>query len=210
MCQNSLCILDELGRGTATFDGTAIAHAVIDHLVNAIGCRTLFATHYHSLVQGWDMDPRVKLGHMDCLVRSAKPMSSNEAEMEEVTFLYRLCDGSSQRSYGLNVARLAQLPDEVLALARQHSMQFEAKIKAESGGAAYALDSDPANSSSTSSSCSVDEYVSARAMWWREQMKAFFEKLVSVANSGILPHELVYVATELWRRFKLNVTKQGL
>jgi hypothetical protein len=69
---HSLCILDELGRGTATFDGTAIAHAVIDHLVNNSRCRTLFATHYHSLVEGWDMDPRVRLGHMDCLVRAAE------------------------------------------------------------------------------------------------------------------------------------------
>ena len=151
------------------------------------------------------MDPRVKLGHMDCLVRSAAPSTSREAEMEEVTFLYRLCDGSSRRSYGLNVARLAQLPDEVLALARQHSMQFEARLKAERGEAAF----DPEQSGDLGS-CSAEEYASARAAWWREQMKAFFEKLVSVGNSGINPCELVYVTAELWRRFKLNIVKQGL
>lgn len=66
---DSLCILDELGRGTSTFDGTAIAHSVVDHLVGKVRCRSLFATHYHSLADDWAVDPRVKLGHMDCLVQ---------------------------------------------------------------------------------------------------------------------------------------------
>ena len=62
--QDSLCILDELGRGTATHDGTAIAHAVVDRLVRTTRCRTLFATHYHSLVDEWGVDPRVHLGEL--------------------------------------------------------------------------------------------------------------------------------------------------
>ena len=61
--------MDELGRGTATFDGTAIAHAVVDHLVSQSRCAALFATHYHSLIEEWEMDPRVMLGHMDCFVQ---------------------------------------------------------------------------------------------------------------------------------------------
>lgn len=64
--------MDELGRGTATFDGTAIAHAVVEHLVSRKHCRALFATHYHSLVNDWALDPRVMLGHMDCLVQSGE------------------------------------------------------------------------------------------------------------------------------------------
>lgn len=56
--EDSLCILDELGRGTATFDGTAIAHSVVEYLVSKTRCRTLFATHYHLLVEDWEIDPR--------------------------------------------------------------------------------------------------------------------------------------------------------
>ena len=59
--EDSLAILDELGRGTATFDGTAIAHAVVDHLVQRTRCRALFATHYHSLVDDWEVDARVQV-----------------------------------------------------------------------------------------------------------------------------------------------------
>merc|ERR1711871_723275 len=70
--QDSLCILDELGRGTATHDGTAIAHAVVDWLVRKIRCNTLFATHYHSLLDDWGVDPRVRLGHMECVVDSER------------------------------------------------------------------------------------------------------------------------------------------
>ena len=90
--QNSLCILDELGRGTATFDGTAIAHAVVEHLVSFKHCRVLFATHYHSLIKDWEFDPRVKLSHMDCLVHTNEDNNANVVNdnSEEVTFLYKL------------------------------------------------------------------------------------------------------------------------
>ena len=137
--ENSLCILDELGRGTATFDGTAIAHAVVDHLARSTRCRALFATHYHSLVDDWEMDARVQLGHMDCLVQDSAegPGSGSGSEVvvvandeeEEVTFLYRLCSGSSPRSYGINVARLARLPQEVIALAMRQSREFEQRMR---------------------------------------------------------------------------------
>lgn len=60
----SLVILDELGRGTSTFDGNAIAYAVVKHLTESIGCRTLFATHYHSLCEEFSGHPRVALAHM--------------------------------------------------------------------------------------------------------------------------------------------------
>lgn len=130
--EDSLCILDELGRGTATFDGTAIAHAVVDHLVRHTRCRSLFATHYHSLVDDWEIDARVQLGHMDCIVQDNSGgggTAKESEEEEEVTFLYRLCSGSSPRSYGINVARLARLPAEVIALALKQSREFEQRMK---------------------------------------------------------------------------------
>eukprot|EP01038_Epipyxis_sp_PR26KG_P007516 gene7516-10239_t len=126
--EHSLCILDELGRGTATFDGTAIAHSVVDYLVENVRCRGLFATHYHSLIDDWTIDPRVKLGHMDCYVENNDTSDKMEVEnniIEEVTFLYKLCDGCSPRSYGINVARLAGLPLEVITIALQQSRAFE-------------------------------------------------------------------------------------
>ena len=84
------------------------------------------------------MDPRVQLGHMDCIVQesSTDPGSTiqneknkNCEEEEEVTFLYRLCGGSSPRSYGINVARLARLPSEVIALAMKQSKEFEDRMR---------------------------------------------------------------------------------
>lgn len=233
-----MCILDELGRGTATFDGTAIAHAVVDHLTRRSRCRTLFATHYHSLVDDWGMDPRVQLGHMDCIVQNSthsltsstcrtddadgsieQPREQNEGgegggedEEEEVTFLYRLCNGSSPRSYGINVARLARLPLEVLQLARQQSLRFEEQMKAGAVGASVVADSsqpvvdksanrtDGRDSELESSTLPMTQS-SSRSQ--RETVMAFFEKLVSVAHSDLPLGELAYVAAELWRRYKL-------
>ena len=92
------------------------------------------------------MDARVQLGHMDCLVQESsstdlgstfqqeknnndKTKKKNENDEEEVTFLYRLCGGSSPRSYGINVARLARLPSEVIALAMKQSKEFEERMR---------------------------------------------------------------------------------
>lgn len=179
--QDSLCILDELGRGTATFDGTAIAHAVVDHLVKHNRCRSLFATHYHSLIQDWEMDPRIKLGHMDCMVQGQGQDEVVTPGNEEVTFLYKLCDGSSPRSYGINVARLARLPSAVTDLAMKQSQEFEERLK----------------------SCSGGRHGSQGAITTsRDVMTSFFERLVSIANSDMGIDELTYVVAEIWQRWK--------
>ncbi|CEG41742.1 dna mismatch repair protein msh6 [Plasmopara halstedii] len=121
---HSLVILDELGRGTSTFDGTAIAFAVIEHLLGDIQCRTMFATHYHSLVEEYAENDKVSLGHMGCIVDSG-----NE---RKVTFLYKLEEGMCPKSYGINVAMLANLPDEVIRCAAKKSEQFERSLQANS------------------------------------------------------------------------------
>ena len=118
--KNSLVILDELGRGTSTFDGTAIAHAVINKLLS-IGCRTMFATHYHSLVREVGKSKGVSLGHMACVAEG----DSKDADKQDVTFLYKLQPGASDRSYGLNVARLARLPESIIKRAHLMSTRFE-------------------------------------------------------------------------------------
>lgn len=117
----SLVALDELGRGTATTDGAAIASAVLDHLSRSIKCRGVFATHYHHISDSHASDPHVSIKHMGCAVTPA----TAEGEVEEVTFLYRLTDGACPKSYGVNVARLAGLPEEVVYRAAVVSEQAE-------------------------------------------------------------------------------------
>ena len=105
--RRSLVILDEIGRGTSTYDGLAIAWAVAEHLHDAIGCRAMFATHYHELCE------------LASLKRGATV--ANVAAREhagEVVFLHKLSAGATNRSYGVAVARLAGLPELVLARAR--------------------------------------------------------------------------------------------
>ncbi|CAM9356008.1 unnamed protein product, partial [Discosporangium mesarthrocarpum] len=114
----SLVILDELGRGTSTFDGTAIAHAVVHNLVKSAKCLAMFATHYHSLVEDWGHHSKVALGHMSCLVEG-------DGEEQRVTFLYKLAPGPCPKSFGINVARLARLPQAVITAAQHKSHEFE-------------------------------------------------------------------------------------
>jgi len=106
--RRSLVVLDEIGRGTSTFDGVSIAWAVAEHLHDAVGCRTLFATHYHELQDLARERPRVR--NLTVAVREVG---------EQVVFLRRLVPGGASRSYGIEVAKLAGLPREVLARARE-------------------------------------------------------------------------------------------
>ena len=117
--ERSLVILDEIGRGTATYDGLSIAWAVVEHLHEVNRCRGLFATHYHELT--------VLAARLDRLV--CRTMRVKEWQ-GEVVFLHEVAEGSADRSYGVHVARLAGLPDAVLARAEEvlHGLeQGEAK-----------------------------------------------------------------------------------
>ena len=119
--EHSLVILDELGRGTATFDGMAIAHATLSHLITHVRCRSLFATHYHALTREFEApNARVALYHMACAVDEAS---------RAVTFLYSFAPGACHRSHGVNVARLAGLPEAVLELAASKSAELEALLE---------------------------------------------------------------------------------
>jgi DNA mismatch repair protein MSH6 len=122
---SSLIILDELGRGTSTFDGAAIAFAVMKFLCQDTQARTMFSTHYHSLVESFMNDPNVSLGHMGCIVSKA----TDGSDIDTVTFLYQLKEGTCDRSYGLNVARLAHLPEAVIQDAKVESANFESRLR---------------------------------------------------------------------------------
>src|SRR5437773_3104704 len=111
----SLVLLDEIGRGTSTYDGVAIAWAVTEHLHNAIGCKTVFATHYHELTQLTE-----ELAH-------ARNYNVPVREVgDDVVFLHRLEPGGADRSYGIHVGRLAGLPAPVVARAVQVLRLLEA------------------------------------------------------------------------------------
>jgi DNA mismatch repair protein MutS len=106
--RQSLIILDEIGRGTSTYDGMSIAWAVAEHIHNRIGAKTLFATHYHELTDLSKELERVK--NMNVAVREWN---------NQVVFLFKMIEGSSDHSYGIHVAKLAGLPGEVIGRARQ-------------------------------------------------------------------------------------------
>ncbi|MEX2531999.1 MAG: DNA mismatch repair protein MutS [Gemmatimonadota bacterium] len=112
--RRSLVLLDEIGRGTSTYDGVSIAWAVTEYLHEEIGARTIFATHYHELTQLGDLLPGVK--NMNVAVREAG---------EEIVFLRRLEEGGADRSYGIQVARLAGLPPAVIARAKELLAELE-------------------------------------------------------------------------------------
>lgn len=117
---NSLILLDELGRGTSTYDGTAIAAAVANFLAN-LKCRTLFSTHYHSLVDSFHGDDRINLGHMSCMVESE---NSDDITKENVTFLYKYTTGSCPKSYGFNAAKLAGIKLNIIRHAHEVNSQI--------------------------------------------------------------------------------------
>lgn len=104
----SLVLLDEIGRGTATYDGVSIAWSVSEHLHEAIGCKTVFATHYHELTQLADELSSVR----NCTV-AVREVG------DQVLFLHRLIEGGADRSYGIEVGRLAGLPAPVIARAKE-------------------------------------------------------------------------------------------
>ena len=101
--RNSLILFDELGRGTATFDGMSLAQAILEYVANKIKCKTLFSTHYHELTDMEKTIPNLKNKHVSAV-----------EENGNITFLHKVKDGSVDKSYGINVAKLAGLPDEVI------------------------------------------------------------------------------------------------
>jgi DNA mismatch repair protein MutS len=127
----SLVILDEIGRGTSTYDGLAIAWAVVEAMHDEVKCRTLFATHYHELTR--------LAGRLDCL--SLHHVRAREWK-GDLVLLHEVADGAADRSYGIAVAKLAGLPSTVVARARSVLAKLEAGRDA-TGGVAAGLDDLP-------------------------------------------------------------------
>jgi len=112
--KHSLILFDEIGRGTATYDGMALAQAMLEYIDEAIGAKTLFSTHYHELTELAEEHQSMRNVHVD--VREEK---------NEIEFRYRVIEGKADKSYGINVAKLAHLPKAVLDRASQLLLNFE-------------------------------------------------------------------------------------
>ncbi|KAI0155049.1 muts domain V-domain-containing protein [Xylariaceae sp. FL1272] len=152
----SLVILDELGRGTSTYDGAAIAQAVLQHVVEETRCLTLFITHYQSLGRVADglagkctnvhmrftATRRDSDGKQKTIAEDAEDQADQDNTVggdEEITFLYEVGEGMAHRSYGLNVARLARIPRRVLDIASRKSRELEGEMKTRRLGGATRL-----------------------------------------------------------------------
>jgi DNA mismatch repair protein MutS len=112
----SLILFDEIGRGTSTYDGMALAQSMIEYIATCLHAKTMFSTHYHELTMLTDNVPCVRNVHV--VVKE---------DNEEVTFLYKIKDGPAGQSYGINVARLAGLPESVLTRAKELQKELESK-----------------------------------------------------------------------------------
>ena len=147
----SFVILDELGRGTSTFDGTAIAHSVVQFLSRRVQCLTLFTTHYHMLLQEYKNNPLVSMYHMayKANTQSALPNTSDNSnnittttnnnntdldtntkhQIQSITFTYKFLKGVCNKSFGLHVAALAKLPGMVIDVAYERGEWFSASFE---------------------------------------------------------------------------------
>lgn len=137
---NSLVIFDELGRGTSTFDGMAIAHSVVHDLVYRIECRMMFATHYHLLIDDWKaISHKVSLYHMSCYSDDGNGDDDDDdgdgdggqshqllsTSKRKIVFLYQAKKGACPRSYGMNVALLAGMETHIIERAELLATEFE-------------------------------------------------------------------------------------
>jgi DNA mismatch repair protein MutS len=114
----SLVLVDEIGRGTSTFDGLALAYAIARHIAENVRCHTLFATHYFELTELAGTIPNVANVHLDAVEHK-----------DRIVFLHRLEGGPADRSYGIHVAHLAGIPKEVVRAARRHLAELEKQLR---------------------------------------------------------------------------------
>ena len=124
----SLILFDELGRGTATYDGMSLAEAILEYIANNIKCKTLFSTHYHELTEMEKTLPNLKNKHVSAI-----------EENGNITFLHKVKDGSVDKSYGINVATLAGLPKEVIDRANIILKGYETKENKKTSSVQIAL-----------------------------------------------------------------------
>ncbi len=176
---SSLVILDEVGRGTSTFDGVSIAWAVAEHLHDIIGAKTLFATHYYELTELSLSKERVK--NYNIAVREWK---------ENIIFLRKIVEGSADRSYGIQVARLAGLPKEVITRAKEVLANLEQVNYNESGNSRLATHA--------STEAAASPQIS---LFENSQVLEFIQELKKLAPEFMTPLEALNCLAELKNKY---------
>ncbi|WKZ31261.1 MAG: DNA mismatch repair protein MutS [Candidatus Dojkabacteria bacterium] len=182
--ENSLVILDEVGRGTSTYDGVSIAWALSEYLVSRVKARTLFATHYHELL-------KLAAEHPE-FVRNYNVMVSEDEEKGEVTFMRKIVEGGTDRSYGIYVAQLAGLPEEVVTRANE-ILSTLSNGKGESDDEQIAA----ATKGKSSKAASIDQL-----SFFSAQESELINELKGLDLDGMTPVEALNKLVELKRRFE--------
>jgi len=186
---SSLVLLDEVGRGTATFDGLSIAWAVVEHLQKHTRARTLFATHYHELTELADLLPAVQNVHV-----------AVKETPNEIIFLRHVEPGSASKSYGIEVARLAGLPRSVIERAREvlrKHEQSEHELSERLTPGAYSSDAGDANPAPGFSPASSAPAIRRQEMLFTPIDREVLEKLHSVDLDQLTPLEALTLLAAL-------------
>jgi DNA mismatch repair protein MutS len=167
----SLVILDEVGRGTSTYDGLSLAWAITEHIVTKINCRTLFATHYHELTELAELFANVK--NFNVAVREW---------MDEVVFLHRILPGGTDKSYGIHVAKLAGLPKSIIERSSEVLRELESSFVKEASGSHLAkLKTKEPNGDSL----------------FVEKNKSVLDKLASIDVNNLTPIEAINLLNQV-------------
>jgi len=169
----SLVILDEVGRGTSTYDGLSLAWAITEHIANKIKCRTLFATHYHELTELSELFKNVK--NCNVAVREW---------MDEVVFLHRIGPGGTDKSYGIHVAKLAGVPKTILERSQEILEELEATFQKEATGEHLAKHKTKQ---------------SDRDLLFVQKHKSVLDKLASTDINNLTPIEAINLLEEIRR-----------
>lgn len=176
---NSLVILDEVGRGTSTYDGLSLAWAITEHIANKIKCRTLFATHYHELTELAELFGNVK--NCNVAVREW---------LDEVVFLHKILPGGTDKSYGIHVAKLAGLPVSILNRSREILEELQNTFSKEAAGEKL--------------SCNKTKRTDTDLLFV-EKNKTILNKLASIDVDNLTPIE----AINLLNQIKKEIDRDG-
>ncbi|MBN1795719.1 MAG: DNA mismatch repair protein MutS, partial [Sedimentisphaerales bacterium] len=174
--QKSLVILDEVGRGTSTYDGLSLAWAITEHIATKLKCRTLFATHYHELTELSELFNNIK--NFNVAVREW---------MDEVVFLHKILPGGTDKSYGIHVAKLAGIPKTVLERSKEILQELESTFQKEASGEHFARHK-------TKESDADALFV--------QQHKSVLDKLASIDINKLTPIEAINLLNQIKEQIK--------
>ena len=174
--KNSLILFDELGRGTATYDGMSLAEAILEYIAKRIKCKTLFSTHYHELTDMENSLPNLKNKHVSAIEDGGN-----------ITFLHKVKDGSVDKSYGINVAMLAGLPSEVIDRANVILKEYESKND---------------NSTSKKKKKNDDSFQYSLPLDFEEKKSEVEEEIKKIDVLNITPMEAINILSKLKEKIK--------